>query len=126
MTIEQARLIAEDRGLDLVEVAPGAKPPVVKIIDYGKYKYEEQKKKNEAKKKQVVVQLKEIQFRPNIETHDLGVKVKRAEKILAQGDKIKLVMQFRGRKWRIRTKDLKSSEESLVRLKNTGRWLSHR
>ena len=57
VTIEQARLIAEDRGLDLVEVAPGAKPPVVKIIDYGKYKYEEQKKKNEAKKKQVVVQL---------------------------------------------------------------------
>ena len=62
MTIEQARLIAEDRGLDLVEVAPSAKPPVVKIIDYGKYKYEEQKKKNEAKKKQVVVQLKEFSF----------------------------------------------------------------
>ena len=97
MTIEQARLIAEGQSLDLVEVAPGAKPPVVKIIDYGKYKYEEQKKKNEAKKKQVVVQLKEIQFRPNIETHDLGVKVKRAEKFLIQGDKLKLVMQFRGR-----------------------------
>ena len=126
MTIEQARLIAEDRGLDLVEVAPGAKPPVVKIIDYGKYKYEEQKKKNEAKKKQVVVQLKEIQFRPNIETHDLGVKVKRAEKFLAQGDKIKLVMQFRGRETAYKDQGLEKFRGIIVRSKNTGRWLSHR
>ena len=70
MTIEQARLIAEDRGLDLVEVAPNARPPVVKMIDYGKFKYEQQKKLNEAKKKQVTVQLKEIQFRPNIDIGD--------------------------------------------------------
>ena len=81
----------------MVEVAPMAKPPVVKIIDYGKYKYEQQKKVAEAKKKQVTVQLKEIQFRPNIETHDLETKLKRAEKFIGQGDKVKMVMQFRGR-----------------------------
>ena len=97
VTLAQAKLIAEDRGLDLVEVAPLAKPPVVKIIDYGKFKYEQQKKAAEAKKKQVTVQLKEIQFRPNIETHDLETKLKRAEKFIAQGDKVKMVMQFRGR-----------------------------
>jgi translation initiation factor IF-3 len=97
VTIEQARLIAEDRGLDLVEVAPNAKPPVVKLIDYGKYKYEQQKKLNEAKKKQVTVQLKEIQFRPNIDIGDLETKLKRAEKFLGGGDKVKMVMQFRGR-----------------------------
>ncbi|MAW06763.1 MAG: translation initiation factor IF-3 [Halobacteriovoraceae bacterium] len=97
VTIEQARLIAEDRGLDLVEVAPNAKPPVVKLIDYGKFKYEQQKKQNEAKKKQVTVQLKEIQFRPNIDSHDLQTKLKRAEKFLSSGDKVKMVMQFRGR-----------------------------
>ena len=97
VTLAQAKLIAEDRGLDLVEVAPTAKPPVVKIIDYGKYKYEQQKKAAEAKKKQVIVQLKEIQFRPNIETHDLETKLKRAEKFIGQGDKVKMVMQFRGR-----------------------------
>lgn len=97
VTLEQAKLIAEDRGLDLVEVAPMAKPPVVKIIDYGKFKYEQQKKAAEAKKKQVTVQLKEIQFRPNIETHDLETKLKRAEKFIGQGDKVKMVMQFRGR-----------------------------
>ena len=82
---------------DLVEVAPNAKPPVVKLIDYGKFKYEQQKKQNEAKKKQVTVQLKEIQFRPNIDSHDLQTKLKRAEKFLSSGDKVKMVMQFRGR-----------------------------
>tara|TARA_B100000927_G_scaffold147489_1_gene119021 strand:- start:25 stop:600 length:576 start_codon:yes stop_codon:yes gene_type:complete len=97
VTIEQARLIADDKGLDLVEVAPNSKPPVVKIIDYGKYKYEQQKKVNEAKKKQITVQLKEIQFRPNIDVGDLNTKLKRAEKFLTSGDKVKMVMQFRGR-----------------------------
>ncbi len=80
-----------------MEVSPNAKPPVVKLIDYGKYKYIAQKKASEAKKKQVQIQLKEIQFRPNIETHDLDTKLKRAEKFINQGDKIKMVMQFRGR-----------------------------
>ncbi len=80
-----------------MEVSPTAKPPVVKLIDYGKFKYQIQKKTAEAKKKQVVVQVKEVQFRPNIEKHDLEVKLKLIEKFLSQGDKVKLSMQFRGR-----------------------------
>lgn len=95
--MEEARRIANEEGLDLVEISPNAKPPVVKIIDYGKFKYNQQKKASENKKKQVVVQLKEIQFRPNIEVHDLETKLKRAQKFLESGDKIKMVMQFRGR-----------------------------
>ncbi len=97
VSMDEARRIAEDQGLDLVEVSPTAKPPVVKLIDYGKFKYEAQKKANEQKKKQLTIALKEIQFRPNIDIGDLTTKLKRAEKFLAQGDKIKMVMQFRGR-----------------------------
>lgn len=97
VSIDRAREISDETGLDLVEVSPNAKPPVVKLIDYGKFKYEEQKKANEAKKKQTQAQLKEIQFRPNIEAHDLETKLKRAEKFIGQGDKVKMVMQFRGR-----------------------------
>ena len=96
-SIDKAKSIASDLGLDLVEASPSAKPPVVKLIDYGKFKYQQQKKASDAKKKQVVVSLKEIQFRPNIEKHDLDVKLKKAERFLAQGDKIKMIMQFRGR-----------------------------
>ncbi len=95
--MSEARNIAENQGLDLVEVSPNAKPPVVKVIDYGKYKYTQQKKANEAKKKQAQVQLKEIQFRPNIESHDLSTKMKKIVQFLEEGDKVKLVMQFRGR-----------------------------
>ncbi len=97
VSLAEAMEIAQEQGLDLVEVSPNANPPVVKCIDYGKFKYMQQKKANEAKKKQAVVVIKEIQFRPNIETHDLEVKMKRAERFLADGDKLKLVMQFRGR-----------------------------
>ncbi len=97
VSLDKARSIAEELGLDLVEIAPTAKPPVVKVIDYGKFKYDQQKKAQEAKKKQVKVQLKEIQLRPNIEAHDLETKLKRAYKFLDQGDKVKFVMQFRGR-----------------------------
>lgn len=93
----QALVIAEDRGLDLVEVSPNANPPVVKLIDYGKFKYQQQKKANEAKKKQAVVQLKEIKLRPNIEKHDLETKLKKIFGFLDEGDKVKLLMQFRGR-----------------------------
>ena len=95
--LDKAKDIADELGLDLVEVSPTAKPPVVKVIDFGKFKYDQQKKANEAKKKQAQVSLKEIQFRPNIEKHDLETKLKRAEKFIDQGDKIKMVMQFRGR-----------------------------
>lgn len=97
VSMDEARRIAEGLGVDLIEISPNAVPPVVKAIDYGKYKYTLQKKINEAKKKQVVVLLKEIQFRPNIDTHDIETKVRHAEKFLGNGDKIKLVMQFRGR-----------------------------
>lgn len=97
VSISEANRIAEQVGLDLVEVSPDASPPVVKLIDYGKYKYLIQKKANESKKKQATVVIKELQFRPNIEAHDLEVKLKRAEKFLLDGDKVKLMMQFRGR-----------------------------
>lgn len=120
VTMEQAKLIAEDRGLDLVEVAPAAKPPVVKIIDYGKYKYEQQKKAAEAKKKQVVVQLKEIQFRPNIESHDLETKLKHVEKFIAQGDKVKMVMQFRGREMAYKDQGLEKFEAIINNVEQLG------
>ncbi len=97
ISINAAFDIAEEEGLDLVEVSPGAKPPVVKLIDYGKYRYQMQKKANEAKKKQVVINIKEIKLRPNIEKHDLEVKLKKVEQFLGQGDKVKMLMQFRGR-----------------------------
>lgn len=95
--MHEARKISDEQGLDLVEVSPTAQPPVVKLIDYGKYKYELQKKAQEAKKKQIVIQLKEVQLRPNIEAGDLETKLNHCRKFLDQGDKIKMSMQFRGR-----------------------------
>lgn len=89
--------IAEEQGLDLIEVSPSAKPPVVKLIDYGKFKYQQQKKLSEAKKKQVTITVKEVKFRPAIDVHDLNVKLKNVFKFLGQGDKVKMLMQFRGR-----------------------------
>lgn len=97
MTIEKARQISDEIGMDLVEVSPNAKPPVVKLIDYGKFKYQQQKQASEAKKKQIVIQLKEIKFRPGIDIGDLDVKMKRIVKFIHQGDKVKMLMQFRGR-----------------------------
>lgn len=97
VSMDEARRIAEESGVDLIEVSPTAKPPVVKAMDFGKFKYEIQKKAQEAKKKQTQSQLKEIQFKPNIEAHDLETKLKHCERFLAQGDKVKMVMQFRGR-----------------------------
>lgn len=84
-------------GLDLVEISPNADPPVAKILDYGKYKYEAQKKKNEARKKQKVIEVKEIKFRPNIEQHDYDVKMRSMNKFIDEGDKVKVTMRFRGR-----------------------------
>ena len=81
----------------MVEVSPNAKPPVVKLIDYGKFKYQQQKKASEAKKKQVVIQVKEIKFRPGIDIGDLDTKMKRVVKFIENGDKVKMLMQFRGR-----------------------------
>ncbi len=95
--VAEAIEIAGDFGLDLVEVSPNAEPPVCKILDYGKFKYEEQKKKNEQKKKQKVVSVKEIKLRPGIDIHDYEVKMKAARKFLGQGDKVKVTIRFRGR-----------------------------
>ena len=89
--------MAMEKGLDLVEVSPNADPPVVKMIDYGKFKYTSRKKASLVKKKQTNIQLKEIQFRPNIEIHDLEVKLDKIRQFLERGDKVKMVMQFRGR-----------------------------
>nr|WP_290733272.1 translation initiation factor IF-3 [Halobacteriovorax sp. JY17] len=120
VTLDKARDIASDLGLDLVEVSPTAKPPVVKVIDFGKFKYDQQKKANEAKKKQAQVSLKEIQFRPNIEAHDLETKLKRAEKFLEQGDKIKMVMQFRGREMAYRDQGMLKFKDILATVEEMG------
>ncbi|MBU3655027.1 MAG: translation initiation factor IF-3 [Alphaproteobacteria bacterium] len=88
---------ADEAGMDLVEISPGAEPPVCKILDYGKYRYEAQKKRAEAKKKQVTIEIKEIKLRPRIGEHDLQIKIKAMREFLAEGDKIKVSLRFRGR-----------------------------
>ena len=95
--LREALWAAEEVGLDLVEVSPGAEPPVCKVLDYGKYKYEAQKKKNEARKKQKTVDVKEIKLRPNIDSHDYEVKMRNARRFIGEGDKVKVTLRFRGR-----------------------------
>ncbi len=97
LPIQDALALAEEAGLDLVEVAPNANPPVCKILDYGKYKYQAQKKAAEARKKQKTVEVKEIKMRPTIDTHDYEVKMKALKKFLSKGDKVKVSVRFRGR-----------------------------
>lgn len=97
MTVREGIALAEEAGLDLVEVSPNADPPVCKVLDYGKYKYELQKKAAEARKKQKVIDLKEIKIRPGIEKHDYDVKIRNARRFLEEGDKVKVTMRFRGR-----------------------------
>jgi translation initiation factor IF-3 len=89
--------MAVEAGLDLVEISPNAEPPVCKILDYGKYKFEIQKKKNEARKKQKVIEVKEVKFRPNIDENDYQVKLRSMRRFLEEGDKIKVTLRFRGR-----------------------------
>jgi len=93
----KAMELAEEAGLDLVAISPNAKPPVCKILDLGKYKYQAQKKAADARKKQKVIEVKEIKLRPNIDTHDYDVKMRSVEKFLGEGDKVKVTMRFRGR-----------------------------
>ncbi|HEX8362274.1 MAG TPA: translation initiation factor IF-3 [Longimicrobium sp.] len=97
LPIERAQEIAEEQGLDLVEVAPLARPPVCRIMDYGKFKYEEQRQQREARKKQHHVQIKEVKMRPGIEDHDYDFKLRHARRFLEEGNKVKLTMMFRGR-----------------------------
>lgn len=97
VTVPEAMRKAEMAGLDLVEIVPTAEPPVCKIMDYGKYKYEAQKKAHEARKKQKVIVVKEIKLRPTIDRNDLDIKLKNAQKFLEEGDKVKVSLKFRGR-----------------------------
>lgn len=97
VTPSRALAMAEDAGLDLVEISPNANPPVCKIMDFGKYKYETQKKEAEARKKQKTIEVKEVKFRPNTDTHDYDVKMRNVFKFLDNGDKVKVTLRFRGR-----------------------------
>ena len=97
VTLEEAREKARNAGLDLVEISPTARPPICKILDFGKFKYQAQKKAAEARKKQKVIEVKEIKMRPNIDVHDYGVKMKAMQRFLDQGDKVKFTIRFRGR-----------------------------
>ena len=97
LNIKEAINAARQEGLDLIEISPNAKPPVCKIIDIGKYKYDLQKKANKAKKKQKIINLKEIKLRPVTEIHDYNFKIKNAQKFLEKGDKVKFTVKFRGR-----------------------------
>ena len=97
VSLAEALKIAQEVGLDLIEISPQVTPPVCKVLDYGKYKYEMQKKKNEAKKNQKVVSIKELKLRPMIDTHDYEVKIKQAKKFLGEGNKVKFTMRFKGR-----------------------------
>ena len=97
VTPEKGIALAQDAGLDLVEISPNASPPVCKIMDFGKFKYEQQKRESEARKKQKIIEVKEIKFRPNTDTHDYDVKMRNVVKFLENGDKVKVTMRFRGR-----------------------------
>jgi translation initiation factor IF-3 len=97
ISIDDALEIADEAGLDLVEVSPQVSPPVCKVLDYGKFKYEQQKKANEARKKQKTIDVKEIKMRPGIDEHDYQVKMRNVRKFLDSGDKVKMTLRFRGR-----------------------------
>ncbi|HYI90533.1 MAG TPA: translation initiation factor IF-3, partial [Beijerinckiaceae bacterium] len=97
MSARDALMRAYEAGLDLLEISPNAVPPVAKILDYGKYKYEQQKKANEARKKQKTVEIKEIKVRPNIDDHDYDVKMRAMKSFIGEGDKVKVTLRFRGR-----------------------------
>jgi len=97
VTVREALRLAEEASLDLVEISPGAAPPVCKIMDYGKYRYQAQKKAQEARKKQKIIELKEIKLRPGIDPHDLEINMRSVYKFLNEGDKVKFTLRFRGR-----------------------------
>ena len=97
MSAREAQKLAEEAGLDLVKIAPTAKPPVCKIVDYGKFRYEQARKEKEARKKQKTIEIKEIRLSPNIDTNDLNTKINAAKKFLTKGDKVKVTLRFRGR-----------------------------
>jgi len=130
MTTRDALMRAYAVGLDLLEISPTAEPPVVKILDYGKFKYEQQKKRNEARKKQKVIEIKEVKVRPNIDENDYQVKMRAMKSFIGEGDKVKVTLRFRGREMahqelgikvleRIRTEmDEQAKVEQMPRLEN--------
>ena len=97
MSPKEAMKLAEEAGVDLVKIAPTAKPPVCKIVDYGKFKYEQTRKEKEARKKQRIIEIKEIRLSPNIDTNDLNTKINAARKFIGKGDRVKITLRFRGR-----------------------------
>ena len=97
MPVREAMRLADEAGLDLVKIAPTAKPPVCKIVDYGKFRYEQARKEKEARKKQKVIEVKEIRLSPNIDSNDLNTKINAARKFIGKGDKVKITLRFRGR-----------------------------
>jgi translation initiation factor IF-3 len=121
MAVEEALAAAEADGLDLVEVAPTARPPVVRIMDYGKYKYQEARKAREARKKQHQIQIKEVKFRPGIEAHDFEFKVRHARRFLEEGNKVKATMMFRGRQITNPRMGLEVLEELATELEDVGK-----
>lgn len=120
MTHQEAMKIADEYGLDLVEISPTADPPVCKIMDYGKYKYELQKKQQESKKKQTVVTLKEIKLRPNTDQHDLDFKLNHVRRFLEQKDKAKITIQFRGREMMHADRARKTMTKIIEDIKDVG------
>ena len=118
MSARDAILRAYSVGLDLLEISPNADPPVVKILDYGKFKYEQQKKKNEAKKKQKVIEIKEIKVRPNIDENDYQVKMRAMKSFIDEGDKVKVTLRFRGREMAHQDIGIKVLERIRAELEN--------
>ena len=114
---------AKDYGLDLVEISPTAKPPLCKIMDYGKFKYEQEKKRKEQKKNQVQTKLKEVKFRVNVDEHDYKTKLRNLRKFIDNGDRVKVSLMFRGRKMRIHNLDLRSSIELFKRPLTSQPWI---
>lgn len=120
MELEQALSLAEEHGLDLVEVSPQASPPVCRIMDYGKYKYQQAKRASEAKKKQVKVEVKEVKMRPKTEEHDFQFKIKHARRFLEEGNKVKLTIMFRGRENAHPEQGMMQLEKAVEALKDIG------
>jgi translation initiation factor IF-3 len=119
MSARDALMRAYDVGLDLLEISPNAVPPVCKITDYGKFKYEQQKKANEARKKQKVVEIKEVKVRPNIDDHDYDVKMRQMKSFISEGDKVKVTLRFRGREMAHQDLGIKVLERIRVELGET-------
>ncbi len=119
MSARDALLKAYDAGLDLLEISPNAVPPVCKITDYGKFKYEQQKKANEARKRQKVVEIKEVKVRPNIDDHDYEVKMRQMKSFIGEGDKVKVTLRFRGREMAHQDLGIKVLERIRVELGET-------